>query len=181
MHGAPQSPPPPPPPSLLPKTIRPLYWGLHFLWGEGCEGARFCEYILLDLLRKGQSTICYEPLFWSKTTPVNHFFYECILWYFAPITCWRAMKMLFTIYWNTSQQQILKFFANRTITFLIWVLFPERLDKFKWFEVFNGCIIDPWILLFRLQKILRIFCLHHKTFWLNINLLPSAPVRAVGL
>lgn len=115
-----------PHPPLLPKTIRPLYWGLHFLWGEGCEGARFCVYILLDLIRKGQSTICCELLFWSKTTPVNHFFYECILWYFAPITCWRTMKMLFTIYCNTSQQQILKFFANRPITFLIWVLFPER-------------------------------------------------------
>ena len=171
----------PPPPPLLSKTIIPLYWGLHFLWGEGCEGARFCVYIFLDLIRKGQSTICCELLFWSKTTPVNHFFYECILWYFAPITCWRAMQMLFTIYCNTSQQQILKFFTNRLITFLIWGLFPERLDKFKWFEVFNGWIVDPWILLFRLQKNLRIFCLHHKTFWLNINLLPSALVRAVGL
>ena len=109
-------------------------------------------YILLDLIRKGQSTICNELLFWSKTTPVNHFFYECILWYFAPITCWRTMKMLFTIYCNTGQQQILKVSANRPITLLIWVLFPERLDKFKWFEVFNGCIVDPWILLFRLQK-----------------------------
>ena len=62
------------------------------------------------------------------------------------------MKMLFTIYCNTGQQQILKVSANRPITLLIWVLFPEKLDKFKWFEVFNGCIVDPWILLFRLQK-----------------------------
>ena len=174
--------PRPPPPPLLPKTIRPLYWGLHFPWGEGCQGARFCVYKNPSGFdKKGLVHIMLWTPFVVQNNSSQSFFYECILWYFAPITCWRTMKMLFTIYCNTGQQQILKVSANRPITLLIWVLFPERLDKFKWFEVFNGCIVDPWILLFRLQKKLRIFCLHHETFWLNINLLPSAPVWGVAL
>ena len=47
------------------------------------------------------------------------------------------------------------------------------------FKVFNSCIVEPWILLVRLQKYLRIFYFQ-KTLWLD-TLLPSAPVWVVKL
>ena len=42
------------------------------------------------------------------------------------------------------------------------------------FKVFNGCVVEPWILLVGLLKNLGIFCFQ-KTFWF-VNLLPTAPV-----
>ena len=47
------------------------------------------------------------------------------------------------------------------------------------FKIFNDCIVEPWILLVRLQKNLRIFCFQ-KTLWLD-NLLPSVLVWASAL
>ena len=47
------------------------------------------------------------------------------------------------------------------------------------FQVFNGCIVEPWILLARLQKNLRIFCFQ-ITGSLD-NLLWSARVRVVTI
>ena len=57
--------------------------------------------------------------------------------------------------------------------------FLRRQVRSKDFKVFNGWIVETWILLVPLSKKLRIFCLQ-KSLWLD-NLLASAPVRVVAL
>ena len=74
------------------------------------------------------------------------------------------------------KQKILKFLGKRTnnVRGLKGCFLRGQVHSFG-FKDFNGCLLEPWILLVCLQKILRIFCFQ-KSLWLD-NLLPSAPVQ----
>ena len=75
------------------------------------------------------------------------------------------------------KQKILKILGKRTNTFIDLRAVPweVRLDH----TVFNGWIVEPWILLVPLPKKLRIFWFQ-KSLWLD-KLLPSALFRVVAL
>ena len=108
---------------------------------------------------------------------------------------WRR-KQLYSLYSATSRtgalgrrlsihngfwkQTILKFFGKRTTNIH---KFEDCSPRGQVSNVFNGCIVEPYILLFRLQKkkkLENLFSVFKKMLWLD-NLLPSASVRVVSL
>ena len=80
---------------------------------------------------------------------------------------------------KTKHSQVI--FANGPITWLreFKGCFLRGQVCLNGFKVFNGCIVESWILLVHLQNNLRTFCFQ-KMMWLD-NLLPSTPVLSLCL
>ena len=88
--------------------------------------------------------------------------------------------------WNIIQitmdfenKRFLSFIANGPITFMNFRALSWEVRWVQTVLVFNGCIVEPCILVVHLLKNLRIFCFQ-KMLWLD-NLLLSAPVWIVTL
>ena len=67
------------------------------------------------------------------------------------------------VFWKQKTQFLI---ANGPITFIDLKAIWERSGRFNGFKVFNGCIVEPWVLLVHLQKTWESF-VFKKTLWLD--------------